>query len=109
MTVRAGFRMAVPLRGLLLLPAFRKLIDPRSDPLTGLQKTPTSLEKTSGFRKPAGCEKRGDTLVKTLRKTYGPDFAAGVRGDARLDTLRERSGSESLSQLLKESRRGGKQ
>lgn len=53
-------------------------------------------------------QKRGDTLVRTLRKTYGPDFAAGVRGDARLDTLRERSGSESLSQLLKESRRGGK-
>jgi hypothetical protein len=53
-------------------------------------------------------QKRGDTLVKTLRKTYGPDFAPGVRSDARLDTLRERAGGESLSQLVKNaSRRGG--
>jgi hypothetical protein len=45
-------------------------------------------------------QKRGDTLVKTLRKTYGPDFAPGVRRDMRLDTLRERAGG-SLSQLIK--------
>jgi hypothetical protein len=45
-------------------------------------------------------QKRRDTLVKTLRKTYGPDFAPGVRGDMRLDTLRERAGG-SLSQLIK--------
>jgi hypothetical protein len=53
-------------------------------------------------------QKRGDTLVSTLRKTYGPDFAPGVRGDARLDTLRERAGGESLSQLAKDGRRRGK-
>src|ERR1700733_5959373 len=41
--------------------------------------------------------KRGDTLVGTLRKTYGPDFAPGVRSDTRLDTLRKRAGGESLS------------
>ena len=46
-------------------------------------------------------QKRGDTLVKTLRKTYGPDFAPGVRGDTRLDTLRERTHEASLSKLLK--------
>jgi hypothetical protein len=46
-------------------------------------------------------QKRGDTLVKTLRQTYGPDFAPGVRGDTRLDTLRKRTGGESLSKLLK--------
>ena len=46
-------------------------------------------------------QKRGDTLVRTLRKTYGPDFAPGVRGDMRLDTLRDRSGS-SLSKILKD-------
>ncbi len=46
-------------------------------------------------------QKRGDTLVKTLRKTYGPDFAAGVRADMRLDTLRECAGGASLSKLLK--------
>jgi hypothetical protein len=53
-------------------------------------------------------QKRGDTLVKTLRKTYGPDFAPGVRGDARLDTLRDREDGESLSKLVKDAhRRGG--
>lgn len=46
-------------------------------------------------------QKRGDTLVGTLRKTYGPDFAPGVRGDMRLDTLRERMGGASLSQIIK--------
>lgn len=45
--------------------------------------------------------KRGDTLVGTLRKTYGPDFAPGIRSDTRLDTLRKRVGAESLSKLLK--------
>src|SRR5580693_5035940 len=45
--------------------------------------------------------KRGDTLVGTLRKTFGPDFAPGVRSDTRLDTLRKRAGGESLSKLPK--------
>jgi hypothetical protein len=35
-------------------------------------------------------QKRGDTTVGTLRRTYGPDFAPGVRSGTRLDTLRER-------------------
>ena len=46
-------------------------------------------------------QKRGDTLVRTLRKTYGSDFAPGARGDMRLDTLRKRTGGESLSKMLK--------
>lgn len=45
-------------------------------------------------------QKRGDTLVGTLREIYGPDFAPGARSDMRLDTLRERTG-KSLSQLVK--------
>ena len=45
-------------------------------------------------------QKRGDTLVRTLRETYGPDFAQGTRGDTRLDTLRDRRG-QSLSEMLK--------
>jgi hypothetical protein len=45
-------------------------------------------------------EKRGDTLVDTLRKEYGPEFAPGVRSDTRLDTLRERTG-KSLSEIVK--------
>jgi hypothetical protein len=44
--------------------------------------------------------KRGDTLVGTLRKTYGTDFAPGVRSDMRLDTLRGRTGA-SLSKIIK--------
>jgi hypothetical protein len=47
-------------------------------------------------------QKRGDTLVGTLRKTYGADFAPGVRSDMRLDTLRERMGGASLPKILKE-------
>jgi len=46
-------------------------------------------------------QKRGDTLVGTLRKTYGPDFAPGARSDMRLDTLRERLGGASLSKIVK--------
>jgi len=46
-------------------------------------------------------QKRGDTLVGTLRKTHGPDFAPGVRSDMRLDTLRERMGGASLSKIIK--------
>lgn len=44
--------------------------------------------------------KRGDTLVSTLRQTYGEEFAPGVRSDMRLDTLLDRTGADSLSQLL---------
>ncbi len=45
--------------------------------------------------------KNGSTRVDTLRQTYGDSFAPGVRGDMKLDTLLERTGSRSLSQLLK--------
>ena len=46
-------------------------------------------------------QKRGDTLVGTLRRTYGPNFAPGVRSDARLDTLRRRVSGGSLSKIVK--------
>ena len=45
-------------------------------------------------------EKRGDTLVGTLRKEYGPEFAKGYRSDTKLETLRENEG-KSLSELVK--------
>ena len=48
-------------------------------------------------------QKRGDTLVGTLRKTYGPEFAQGVRSDTRLDT-RKRAGGESLTKIVREER-----
>jgi hypothetical protein len=43
--------------------------------------------------------KNGNTRVDTLRGTYGPDFAAGFRGDAHLSTVLKRTGTDSLSQL----------
>jgi hypothetical protein len=45
-------------------------------------------------------EKRGDTLVKTLREHYGPHVAPGYRSDTKLGTVREDTG-KSLSQIIK--------
>ena len=45
-------------------------------------------------------EKRGDTLVSTLRKEYGNEFAKGYRSDTKLETVREDTG-KSLSELIK--------
>jgi hypothetical protein len=45
--------------------------------------------------------KRSDTLVGTLRETYGESFAAGIRSDAKLGTVLERTGARSLSELVK--------
>jgi len=44
--------------------------------------------------------KRGDTLVGTLRDTYGNGFASGARSDMRLDTLLKQTGTTSLSELI---------
>jgi hypothetical protein len=46
-------------------------------------------------------QKNGNTRVDTLRKTYGDDFAQGSRGDMKLETLLENSGTRSLSEYLK--------
>jgi len=45
--------------------------------------------------------KNGNTRIDTLRETYGDDFAPGIRGDAHLNTLLERSGCDSLSEYLR--------
>ena len=45
--------------------------------------------------------KRSDTLVGTLRKEYGPEFAKGYRSDAQLGTILKREGAELLHDLLK--------
>jgi hypothetical protein len=45
--------------------------------------------------------KNGSTRVDTLRQTYGDGFAAGFRGDMKLDTLLQRTNSKSLNQFLK--------
>jgi hypothetical protein len=46
-------------------------------------------------------QKRSDTKVETLRKTYGEEFAQGYRSDAHLGTVLKREGVDSLDQLLK--------
>jgi len=49
--------------------------------------------------------KNGGTLVGTLRNIYGDDFAPGVRSDIKLDTLLDRTGADSLTELVKNWRR----
>jgi hypothetical protein len=46
-------------------------------------------------------KKRSDTLVGTLRREYGENFAEGYRSDAKLGTVLKREGVETLDQLLK--------
>ena len=48
--------------------------------------------------------KNGATLVETLRKTYGDDFAPGRRSDMKLDTLLQQEDAKSLSEFLKRSK-----
>lgn len=49
-------------------------------------------------------KKRSDTLVETLRETYGEDFAEGYRSDAKLGTVLKREAVETLDQLLRKRR-----
>jgi len=49
--------------------------------------------------------KRSDTLVGTLRREYGEDFAAGIRSDATLRTVLDRAGVESLSEYFRTRKR----
>jgi hypothetical protein len=45
--------------------------------------------------------KRSDTLVGTLRREYGDDFASDFRSDTELGTVLRETGSASLSKYLK--------
>ena len=49
-------------------------------------------------------EKRSDTKVGTLREQYGERFAPGVRGDAKLGTIKEREKVSTLDDLLRKYR-----
>ena len=49
--------------------------------------------------------KKGNTRVDTLRETYGDDFLSDFRGDAHLETVLEKMGVESLSELVKAHRK----
>ncbi len=46
-------------------------------------------------------EKHGNTLVGTLRETYGESFASGFRSDAKLSTVLRETEHDSLSQFLR--------
>ena len=46
-------------------------------------------------------KKRDDALVRTLRKTYGQDFADDFRSDATLGTVLKETNSASLSDYLR--------
>jgi hypothetical protein len=46
-------------------------------------------------------KKRSDTMVGTLRETYGPNFAKDYRSDAKLGTVLREESVETLDQLLK--------
>ena len=48
--------------------------------------------------------KRSDTLVGTLRREYGEDFAEDFRSDAKLGTVLRETDSDSLSDYLKHRR-----
>ena len=50
-------------------------------------------------------EKRGDTLVRTLRTEYGPDFLRDWRSNAKLSTVRADT-DMSLTELVRQHRRG---
>jgi hypothetical protein len=45
--------------------------------------------------------KRSDTLVGTLRREYGDDFARGFRGDTKLATVLRETDSTSLNDYLR--------
>ena len=46
-------------------------------------------------------QKRSDTLIGTLRSTFGREFAEGNRSDAKLWTVLREECETTLSQLLK--------
>ena len=50
-------------------------------------------------------EKRGDTLVRPLRKEYGKDFLRDWRSDTKLSTVRNEA-DMSLTELVRQHRRG---
>lgn len=46
--------------------------------------------------------KHGNTLISTLRQTYGPNFAPGIPGDKKLSEALRILDEPSLSQLVRD-------
>src|SRR5271156_3601503 len=61
----------------------------------------TSLDNRQRVTEGRIREEPGNTRIDALRRTYGDGFAPGIRGDAHLKTLLDRTGSNSLSDYLK--------
>jgi hypothetical protein len=49
--------------------------------------------------------KHGNTLVSTLRQTYGKNFAPGIDGNVKLSSVLRRLDEPSLSQLARDLQR----
>jgi hypothetical protein len=67
----------------------------------GKRSCPTGLDDRCRDNDGEIRHKRRDTQVGTLRETYGDDFARGTRSDAKLGTVLERAGVDTLSEYLK--------
>jgi hypothetical protein len=73
-------------------------VAPHSDVITSMEmsmtkKLPGGLDGRTRDQNPPKAgeirQKRGNTQVSTLRREYGENFAAGIRSDATLETLRQ--------------------
>ena len=56
------------------------------------------------YRAPDGeiSRKHGDTLILTLRRTYGPGFAMGFTGSEKLRAVLQKLDEMSLSHLIRD-------
>jgi hypothetical protein len=50
--------------------------------------------------------KHGNTLIRTLRKTYGPGFASGCADDAKLSDVLRKLDEQSLGHLMRDHEAG---
>ena len=50
--------------------------------------------------------KHGNTLIRTLRRTYGPGFAAGCKDDDKLTDVLHKLDEPSLSHLIRDHEAG---
>ena len=66
----------------------------------------TSQSSTCENSRTARCKKRGNTLIGTLRKTYGPHFAKGCADDHKLCDVLHKLDEPSLSALVEDHEAG---
>ena len=62
----------------------------------------TSQSSTCENSRTARCKKHGNTLIGTLRKTYGPHFAKGCADDDKLSDVLHKLDEPSLSALVED-------